>query len=157
MSKETAVFLLSSQFAAPPPAPENPPEAPSKKISQTSIKSFSQKYLSKKHPHHLQETPPLSGSTTTCRRRSPITETYLFCSSPLGVNLWLVHQFHYFDPILTNPGVTRGHARWWHLSSISCKNDSQNGGLQFSKFYQMSDIFLIQYKRLFNSYKRNIL
>ena len=80
---------------------------------------------------------PSLKAPTTCRRRSPITETYLFCSSPPGVNLWLVHQFHYFDLILTNPGVTRGHARWWHLSSISCKNDSQSGGLQlwFSNYY----------------------
>ena len=50
---------------------------------------------------------------------------------------WLVHQFHYFDPILTNPRMTRGHARWWHLATASCKKGNvrrmiapQNGGLQ---------------------------
>ena len=95
--------------------------------------------LTNSEKHHLPKT-PLSQQRTSSAYPPP------------GVNLWLVHQFHYFDPILTNPGVTRGHARWWHLSSISCKNHSQNGGLQlliwsvlgisFCNLYKRSHLFL---------------
>ena len=52
--------------------------------------------------------------------------------------------------LMATKDVTRGHARWWHLSSISCKNDSQNGGLQypFSIHYLFKCNFSIYFSKL---------
>ena len=75
---------------------------------------------------------------------SSLLQPPFFCWTPSAVTF--LSAFFFLQPpflsascsfkkrgwfLMATKDVTRGHARWWHLSSISCKNDSQNGGLQY--------------------------
>ena len=66
-----------------------------------------------------------------------------FCLCP-SVATFLSHSFCSFKKrgwfLMATKDVTHGHERWWHLSSISCKNEQRksdpclNGGLQIPKY-----------------------